>query len=52
MLLETFFPLLDGGICGVGKIENWLGPQQNCLQSAFSKMPQKSRIDAYFQLFI
>ena len=47
-----FFFFLDDGVCVVGKIENWLGPQQNWLQSAFSKMPQKSRIDAYFQLLI
>ena len=49
---NLFIFILGGGICGVGKIENWLGPHQNWLQSAFSKMPQKSRIDAYFQICI
>ena len=44
--------ILDGGICGVGKIENWLGPHQNWLQSAFSKMPQKRLIDAFFHLLV
>ena len=24
-----FIFILGGGICGVGKIENWLGPHQN-----------------------
>ena len=43
---------LGGGICGVGKIENWLGHHQNWLQSAFSKMPQKRRIDAFFHLLV
>ena len=47
-----FIVITGGGIRGVGKIENWLGPQQNWLQSAFSKMPQKSCIDAYVHIFI
>ena len=49
---NLFIFILGGGICGVGKIENWLGPHQNWLQSAFSKMPLKSHIGAYFHLFI
>ena len=36
---------------GLQKIENWLGPHQNWLQSAFSKVRQKSRIDTHFHLF-
>ena len=43
-----FIVIIGGGICGVGKIENGLGPQQ----SAFSKMPKKSCIDAYVHIFI
>ena len=37
---------------GLHKIDNWLGPHQNWQQSAFSKMRQKYRIEAHFQLFI
>ena len=54
---DLFICILGGGICGVGKIENWLGPQHNWLQSAFSKMPLKkaalSHIFTYlFKLYL
>ena len=37
---------------GLYKIENWLQPHQNWLQSAFLIMRQKNRIDTHFHLFI
>ena len=37
---------------GLHKIEKWLGPHQNRLQSAFFQMRQKRRIDTHLHLFI
>ena len=48
----SFFVVVSKFRPGLHNIENWLGPHQNWLQSAYSKMRQKSHIDAHFQLFI